>query len=130
MLGNAKKYAKYSRYFRELTPVLEVPGAIIAGALSSYGVAFGSLTWNLRDVSVKGHLPRSETDRVASIFRAAPDGGSWSSLTMSCRAARPGGWVWPTGARPTGGSWPWAPMSCCADTITRRAPGRSTAPSR
>ena len=52
MLGNARKYAKYSHYFRELTPVLEVPGAIIAGALSSYGVAFGSLTWNRRDGAV------------------------------------------------------------------------------
>jgi 3',5'-cyclic AMP phosphodiesterase CpdA len=73
LLGNAPKYAKYSRYFRELTPVLEVPGAIIAGALSSYGVAFGSLTWNLNDIAVKGHLPRSETDRVAAVFRAAPE---------------------------------------------------------
>ena len=55
-------------------PVLEIPGAIIAGALSSYGVAFGSLTWNIRDIAVKGHLPRSETKRVTRIFsRAAPD---------------------------------------------------------
>ena len=52
--------------------MLEVPGAIIAGALSSYGVAFGSLTWRLRDLAVKGHLPRAETDRVQKIFAAAP----------------------------------------------------------
>lgn len=76
LLGTGPKYAKYSRYFRELTPVLEVPGAIIAGALSSYGVAFGSLTWNLRDITVKGHLPRAETERVAEVFRAAPDGSA------------------------------------------------------
>jgi predicted phosphodiesterase len=70
--GTAVKYAKYARYFGDLTPVLEIPGAIIAGALSSYGVAFGSLTWNLRDVAVKGHLPASETARVQTIFGQAP----------------------------------------------------------
>ncbi|HEY7481478.1 MAG TPA: metallophosphoesterase [Gemmatimonadales bacterium] len=74
LLGERRKYRKYSRYFGELTPVLELPGAIFAGALSSYGVAFGSLTWNLRDLAVKGHLPRSETDRVASIFAKANPG--------------------------------------------------------
>jgi 3',5'-cyclic AMP phosphodiesterase CpdA len=70
--GAGVKYAKYARYFGDLTPVLEIPGAIIAGALSSYGVAFGSLTWSLRDVAVKGHLPASETTRVAGVFSQAP----------------------------------------------------------
>lgn len=74
IFGDGPKYAKYSRYFGELTPTLQVPGALIAGALSSYGVAFGSLTWSVRDVAVKGHLPRSETDRVTRIFRQAPAG--------------------------------------------------------
>lgn len=72
--GRTVRYRKYLRYFHELAPVLEIPGAIIAGALSSYGVAFGSLTWNLRDVAVKGHLPRSETARVTRIFAEAPAG--------------------------------------------------------
>jgi 3',5'-cyclic AMP phosphodiesterase CpdA len=72
LLGEARKYRKYSLYFRELRPVLEIPGAILAGALSSYGVAFGSLTWNIRDIAVKGHLPTSETDRVKEIFARAP----------------------------------------------------------
>ena len=58
----------------DLSPVLEIPGAVIAGALSSYGVALGSLTWNLRDVAVKGHLPKSETARVTGIFAEAPAG--------------------------------------------------------
>ena len=70
--GESVKYGKYTRYFGELTPVLEIPGAIIAGALSSYGVAVGSLTLNLRDVAVKGHLPKSETTRVTKIFANAP----------------------------------------------------------
>jgi 3',5'-cyclic AMP phosphodiesterase CpdA len=72
LLGEKRKYAKYLKYYKELRPVLEVPGAIMAGALSSYGVAFGSLTSNLRDLAVKGHLPRSETRRVQKIFAAAP----------------------------------------------------------
>jgi 3',5'-cyclic AMP phosphodiesterase CpdA len=76
LLGEQRKYRKYSRYFRELRPVLEIPGAVIAGALSSYGVALGSLTWNIRDVAVKGHLPTSETDRVTEIFAKAPPGAA------------------------------------------------------
>ena len=74
LVGQQVKYAKYARYFGDLTPVLEIPGAIIAGALSSYGVALGSLTLNLRDVAVKGHLPASETTRVAKIFAQAEPG--------------------------------------------------------
>jgi len=74
LLGEEQKYAKYLRYFSDLRPVLEVPGAVLAGALSSYGVAFGSLTLRLRDVAVKGHLPRSETNRVKKIFDALPPG--------------------------------------------------------
>jgi 3',5'-cyclic AMP phosphodiesterase CpdA len=72
LAGETAKYEKYSRYFGDLTPVLEIPGAVVAGALSSYGVAFGSLTWNLRDVAVKGHLPSAETSRVRAIFAQAP----------------------------------------------------------
>jgi 3',5'-cyclic AMP phosphodiesterase CpdA len=73
ILGEKRKYAKYLRYFTELRPQLEVPGGLIVGALSGYGVAFKSLTWNLRDIAVKGHLPRSETNRVKKIFaKAAP----------------------------------------------------------
>jgi 3',5'-cyclic AMP phosphodiesterase CpdA len=73
LFGERPKYAKYSRYFGEdLHPVLELQGAVIAGALSAYGVAFGSLTWNYRDVAVKGHLPTRETDRVTEVFARVP----------------------------------------------------------
>ena len=73
LMGERPKYTKYMRYFgNDLRPVLEIPGAVIAGALSSYGVAFGSLTWKLRDLAVKGHLPKAETTRVQKIFAAAP----------------------------------------------------------
>jgi 3',5'-cyclic AMP phosphodiesterase CpdA len=74
LAGERRKYAKYSRYFGDLRPVMEIPGVIIAGALSSYGVALGSLTWNIRDVAVKGHLPRAETDRVKTIFASSAAG--------------------------------------------------------
>lgn len=71
LLGEKRKFAKFLRYYGELRPQLAVPGAMIVGAVSGYGVAFGSLTWNLRDLAVKGHLPRSETNRVKKIFAQA-----------------------------------------------------------
>lgn len=75
LAGERAKYAKYTRYFGpELRPVLEVPGAVIAGALSSYGLALGSLTWSLNDLAVKGHLPEAETDRVGRLFASVPKG--------------------------------------------------------
>jgi 3',5'-cyclic AMP phosphodiesterase CpdA len=74
LLGEKRKYAKYLRYYSELRPVLEAPGMIAAGALSSYGFSLGSLTWNVRDIAVKGHLPRAETRRIKKIFDAAPPG--------------------------------------------------------
>ena len=71
-------YAKYRRYFGDdLAPAITVAGAggggaLIAGVLTSYGVAWGSLTWNLRDIAVKGHLPKAEIDRAQALFAAAP----------------------------------------------------------
>ena len=73
-LGRGRvRWTKYRRYFGEaLAPVLDVPGAVISGALTSHGIAFGSLTWNLRDLAVKGHLPRRETKRLTRLFADAP----------------------------------------------------------
>ena len=66
-------YAKYACYFgADLTPRLSLPGAIIASALTSYGVAWGSLTLRVRDLAVKGHLPKREIARVRELFEAAP----------------------------------------------------------
>lgn len=73
LLGPAPRYAKYRRYFgADLGPVLEVPGAVIAGMVSAHGLSLGSLTWNQRDLTVKGHLPKAETERAARAFAAAP----------------------------------------------------------
>jgi 3',5'-cyclic AMP phosphodiesterase CpdA len=73
ILGSAPRYEKWRRYFGpELTPTLELPGAVLAGVLTSHGVALGSLTWNLNDLAIKGHLPAPEARRVARYFAAAP----------------------------------------------------------
>lgn len=70
--GPAKKYHKYRRYFGpNLTPTLDLPGALIVSVLTSHGVAWGSVTPRLRDLAVKGHLPLKEIQRAAHQFRAA-----------------------------------------------------------
>jgi 3',5'-cyclic AMP phosphodiesterase CpdA len=68
-------YRKYQRYFgADLAPTLTIPGAVIAGALSSHGLAWGSLTTTVRDLAVKGHLPKQEMARVRQVFAdAAPE---------------------------------------------------------
>lgn len=72
-VGKRACYAKYARYFgSDLAPTLRVPGAVIAGVLTAHGIAWGSLTFNLRDLAVKGHLPKREVTRVARIFEGAP----------------------------------------------------------
>ena len=69
-------YRKYRRYFGDdLTPTLTLPGtAVLASALTAHGVAWGSLTPRLRDIAVKGHLPKKEAQRVRQVFAAAEPG--------------------------------------------------------
>jgi 3',5'-cyclic AMP phosphodiesterase CpdA len=71
--GTDPLYRKYRRYFGpDLTPHFEIPGAYFMGALTSYGIAAGSMTWDLNDMAVKGHLPDSEVVRASRYFAAAP----------------------------------------------------------
>ncbi len=71
LLGRAR-FAKYRRYLGEsLAPTLNADGAVICGAASAHGLALGSLTWNPRDLTVRGHLPRAELARAAAAFGAA-----------------------------------------------------------
>ncbi len=69
------KYSKYRHHFGPvLTPTMDLTEAILASAQTAHGVAWGSLTVRLRDLAVKGHLPRVEAQRVAAIFaKARPD---------------------------------------------------------
>lgn len=70
--GRSAKYRKYVQYLGPiLAPTLSLPGVIIACALTAHGVAWGSLTLRLRDIAVKGHLPKSEAMRVKGIFDKA-----------------------------------------------------------
>jgi 3',5'-cyclic AMP phosphodiesterase CpdA len=70
--GGDAKYEKYRWYFgTHLAPVLDLPDAIVGGALTSYGVAWGSLTLRPRDMAVKGHLPAREMKRVSALFKRA-----------------------------------------------------------
>src|SRR3990172_9947778 len=65
-------YRKYVRYFgADLAPTLSIPGAVIAGVLTAHGVAWGSLTFQPRDLAVKGHLPKREILRVKQLFTEA-----------------------------------------------------------
>ena len=71
--GTDPLYRKYRRYFGpDLTPHFEIPGAYVMGVLTSYGIAAGSMTWDLNDMAVKGHLPDSEVVRASRYFAAAP----------------------------------------------------------
>jgi 3',5'-cyclic AMP phosphodiesterase CpdA len=71
--GKEAVYRKYVQYLgADLAPTLTVPGAVIAGVLTAHGLAWGSLTWNLRDLTVKGHLRKREIGRVQQLFGAAP----------------------------------------------------------
>lgn len=74
LLGDGPKYRHYRRYLGEDTgPVLEVPGAVLVGTVSANGLAFGSVTWNPRDLTVKGHLPAGELERARVAFsRVSP----------------------------------------------------------
>ena len=68
----AAKYRKYMQYFGPiLNPTLSLPGVLIASVLTAHGIAWGSMTFNLRDTAVKGHLPKSEARRVKALFDKA-----------------------------------------------------------
>ena len=68
-----ERWEKFAKYFGpELAPVLSTPRVVVAGLLTSYGLAWKSLTFNPRDMTVKGHLPKSEVTRVKHVFAGAP----------------------------------------------------------
>ncbi len=77
LFGSRPKYAKYRHYFGEdLTPVLRIPGLVLAAAITAHGLSAGSLTWNQRDLTVKGHLPGSEIRRLTQLLAAEDPGAA------------------------------------------------------
>ena len=82
LLGRAR-LAKYRRYVAdEVSPALSVDGAVICGAASAHGLAWGSMTWNPRDLTVKGHLPKAELARAAAEFASRNGGGALKVLVV------------------------------------------------
>jgi 3',5'-cyclic AMP phosphodiesterase CpdA len=69
------KYSRYTRYISEdLSPSLEVPGAVIAGLNTAHGITRGSITRRFRDLGVIGHVKRGDIERVREVFeKASPD---------------------------------------------------------
>ncbi|QYJ16358.1 3',5'-cyclic adenosine monophosphate phosphodiesterase CpdA [Rubrobacter xylanophilus DSM 9941] len=71
------KYSRYRRYIcNELNPLLEIPGAVIAGLNTAHGISRGSLTRRLKDLGVIGHVRRSDVERVRRLFEQAPPGAA------------------------------------------------------
>ena len=69
---------KYSRFIKhiseDLSPSLEVPGAVIAGVNTAHGITRGSITRRFRDLGVIGHVKHADVERVRKAFEsAAPD---------------------------------------------------------
>jgi len=124
--GKDAVYQKYRSYFgADLTPSLTIPGsAVIASALTAHGVAWGSLTARLRDIAVKGHLPKREMERVQSIFAKADPTlprvlVMHHNLLRGDMSKRMGLARWKRAQRRVVDA---APMSCSAGTTTRKAP--------
>ncbi len=130
LLGRAR-FAKYRRYVADdLAPSVSVDGAVICGAASAHGLALGSVTWNPRDLTVKGHLPEAELSRAAAVVRGAQRGrGAAGAGGAPQRAQGPhfrGAGDWRTRWRRGAASWPRAPTWSAAGTITRKASAPSS----
>ena len=66
------KYSRYKKFICEdLTPSLEVPGAVIAGLNTAHGITRGSITKRFRDLGVIGYVKKEDIERVREIFENA-----------------------------------------------------------
>ena len=73
-LGDDNKLLwKYRHYINEdIEPVFRMPGATFVGLNTCHGVVRGTLTWNLRDLSVIGYLREDQIQRAAREFAKTP----------------------------------------------------------
>jgi len=69
------KYSRYTKHISEdLSPSLEIPGAVIAGVNTAHGITRGSITRRFRDLGVIGQVKHADMMRVREVFEnAAPD---------------------------------------------------------
>lgn len=73
MGDDLKLLRKYRRYINEdIEPVLRMPGATFVGLNTCHGVIRQTLTWNLRDLSIIGHVRDEQLQRAAAEFAKAP----------------------------------------------------------
>ena len=65
----SKMLAKYRAFISaDLEPVLRVAGATFVGLNTSQGVSRHTLTWNMRDLSIIGHLTRAQIEQARAEF--------------------------------------------------------------
>ena len=69
------KYSRYTRFIsKDLSPSLEVQGAVIAGLNTAHGIIRGSITRRFRDLGVIGQVKREDIEHVREAFEnASPD---------------------------------------------------------
>jgi 3',5'-cyclic AMP phosphodiesterase CpdA len=66
------KYSRYVRYISdELSPSLEVQGAVIAGLNTAHGITRGSITRRFRDLGVIGYVKHADIQRAREAFENA-----------------------------------------------------------
>ena len=65
----SRMLAKYRAFIsQDLEPVVRVAGVTIVGLNTSQGVSRHTLTWNMRDLSIIGHLTRGQIERARKEF--------------------------------------------------------------
>ena len=68
-------FEKYRAYISEdLEPVLRIAGVTLVGLNTSQGVTHQTLTWNVRDISIIGHLTRAQIERARVEFERSRAG--------------------------------------------------------
>lgn len=68
-------YHKYMMYVDpNLEPVLRVPGATFVGLNTSHGITRHTLTWNMRDLSIIGHVRPKQIEHARAEFERSPAG--------------------------------------------------------
>ena len=75
MGDDRKLLRKYRQYISEdIEPVLRMPGATFVGLNTCHGVIRHTLTWNLRDLSIIGHLREEQLAWATGQFAQTPPG--------------------------------------------------------